>query len=334
MTVIYWGVLREHDRSGPEHIDGLPSEPVGAGTAQGRLRIALSFEGHARFLVPVDMRTRQISVEEGTLLTVALSTLHIGGAQCRFIDIVCRERYLEPIFSDFCEEICRKIEKGEAGARAVEGTFREYRSLFAVARSREISLEKITGLLGELEVLKWLLEYNSEAVRNWLGPTGNRHDFSASGVSAEVKTTLSSGSDIITISSLEQLSPSKDRALHLLFLRFEEVGGQGLRISRQIAHMRERCADQSLLDERLKMLDYYDEDADKWDERAFAFVSRRFFRVEDDFPRLGPDLLSEGELRQGIGKVSYQLDLRSASRFALEQGEEVELLEKLGRAGV
>lgn len=333
MTGIYWGVLRDHKLNRPENAEGFSAEPVGNETPKGRIRIALSPEGRARFLVPVDIRTRQISVEDGTLLSVSISTLHIGGTPCRFIDIVCRERHLEPIFSDFCEEICRKIENGEPGQRAVEGSFAEYRSLFAVARSREISLEKITGLLGELEVLGWLQKHDRKAVRNWFGPTANRHDFSASDVAAEVKTTLSSGSDIITISSLEQLSPSKDRALHLLFLRFEEVGGQGLRISRQIARVRDRCSDPSLLDERLRQLDYYEEDAVKWDERSFAFVSRRFFRVEDDFPRLGPDLLSEGELRQGIGKVSYQLDLRAASRFALDKDEETDLLVQLSGAG-
>ena len=332
MTDIYWGVLRDHGMSGSENVDGLPTEPVSIETAQGPVRVALTAEGHARFLVPVDIRTRQISVEGGTLLSVSLKTLHIGGAPFRFIDIVCNERHLEPIFSDFCEEVCRKIENGNTAQRSVEETFYAYRSLFAIAHSRQIPLEKIVGLLGELEVLGWLLEHDPGAVGNWLGPTGSKHDFSASAVSGEVKTTLSSGSDTVTISSLEQLTPVGERALHLLFLRFAEVGRQGLKISQRIARVRDACIDPSLLDERLEKLDYYEEDADKWDERSFSFEARRFYRVTEDFPRLGSDLLVEGELRQGIGKVSYVLDLRAASRFALNQSEEAQLLERLSGA--
>ena len=68
-------------------------------------------------------------------------------------------------------------------------------------------------------------------VECWVGPTGGRHDFRRGAIAVEVKTTRAHTSRQVTIHGEDQLDAPDGGALHLHFVRLEEVPSGGASVT-------------------------------------------------------------------------------------------------------
>lgn len=100
---------------------------------------------------------------------------------------------------------------------AVLGAIDRFASVIKVKQS--VSLEKILGLWGELEVLERMLRnLGPHSLDSWYGCEADTHDFRLGDLEIEVKTTLRARS-VHVINGLGQLQRSKDRNLILVSLQ-------------------------------------------------------------------------------------------------------------------
>ncbi|MEE2526494.1 PD-(D/E)XK motif protein [Hyphobacterium sp. HN65] len=333
MPEIFWGVIRERVQSnGASESSGIDTEPLGCNTRVGPVRIALGDAGAARLLVPVKLEENRFECETGPNLYARLSMLSLDGQPRQFIDLCCNAADLEPIFSDFCEQVCRHLDSGLTGKPAVLKTIEEFRQLFQRENQKSVELSKVLGLLGELSLLNDLLEQNERAAATWLGSGPHRRDFVGTAIAAEVKASVRRGQPIVTISSIDQLEPGTDEELFLVYYRFEEVGGNGLRVSALVEAARENAVDLDHLNKRLEAAGFDNDARAAWDARAFRVVERRMYSVPADFPRLGRDLMIDGQLRPGVSNVKYDLDLDHASEWRLDPPKEQDFLTRLAGA--
>lgn len=122
----------------------------------------------------------------------------------------------------FVAKIVEELQQGHFFSSAISHSLNEYELLL---QSRKLlSLEKQTGLLGELLLLAYLCSKDPvSALRSWLGPESEQHDFSFDTFDLEVKTTKSERRSH-RIGSATQLQPSENRALMFLSIQITAAG--------------------------------------------------------------------------------------------------------------
>ena len=180
--------------------------------------------------------------------------------------------------------------------------------------NRVLSLEKQIGLLGELLVLRDLIQLGkTDALNSWLGPEGGEHDFKFVEFDLEVKTTISEKRSH-RIGSLSQLTPSGDRTLLLASVQLTRTtGALGFSIAELVDWIKSNS--DSIWDQLAEKLRHCG-----WREDHSHLYSARFelrsepltFRVDSNFPRLMSETLElSEELMPRISEVSYRVDLES-----------------------
>ena len=158
----------------------------------------------------------------------------------------------------------------------------------------------------------------STAVDSWHGPKGSVKDFWLDQCVFEVKTSLSNAQKI-TISSPEQLDSRGIRNLFLFYVPLTEMPTQGKTLVHFINNVRERLESNKLvLDEFEKRLvsawrdsgspakRYVDDDEGEYDVGyRVCEEDMKFYRVNDDFPRLTPEKLER--LKVSVEKYDVEL---------------------------
>lgn len=175
-----------------------------------------------------------------------------------------------------------------------------------------LGAEKQIGLLGELLVLKELVDLSSlSALHFWEGPNKSEHDFKFTSADLEVKTTTSERRHH-KIGSIRQLMESPGRALNLASIQLTKTSGNaGFSLGEVVADLTIDLAPlQDLFIERLNKAG--------WRLRHNHLYSMRYslrsepivFQVKESFPRLLPSRLNlepEQELR--ITDIEYRINL-------------------------
>jgi len=142
-------------------------------------------------------------------------------------DSVCIELFTDskelfrPIYALICDVLSR-IADGETDAlHALEASLYDFELL--IARSAQLSKEKVVGLYGELLVLESLIAEDSFPADVWIGAKREPHDFRLGVMELEIKTTTSNVRKH-TIHGLNQLSPTPNHTLHLVSVRLGSAG--------------------------------------------------------------------------------------------------------------
>ena len=169
------------------------------------------------------------------------------------------------------------------------------------------------GLIGELLFLNHLADYlgDEAAVRSWLGPPREQHDFSLEGFDVEVKTT-ESDSRVHTVSSETQLMASPGRRLFLLSIQISEAGSdsEGFSLEELVRDTRSRSAHApELLEQRLIEAGWDDDLSNLYSSRIVYHSEPLVYSVTEDFPsitRSAVDALPRGER---VAQVRYRIDL-------------------------
>ena len=184
--------------------------------------------------------------------------------------------------------IVDRLDRDEGLQSSVRSSLQELKHLLArfvlISRGREV------GLVGELLFLRHLAKHygDSAAIRSWLGPPREPHDFFLSDFDVEAKTTEGERR-IHTVSSETQLMPSPGRRLFLLSIQLSEAGadGKGQSLRQLVDEARSRAGDATeLLEYRLLESGWDDQLSDLYTTR-FVFRSvPQIFEIGPDFPAI------------------------------------------------
>lgn len=292
----------------------VPSIDSGVDTGYGRARYALGDQGQPRLLVPIGwmiMDGEQVSTSK---LRVTLARFDVRGTATLFLDVMCLDRALDPVFAELAEEILRRVGEGVAPVAAVRDSIDDFRTLLREDR-REASESVILGLVGELEVLRRLASHNPESLAMWVGPLEQRHDFRRDSHALEVKTSGRADATTVTIHGIEQLAAPANGSLHLVHVRLEQVGAGALSVGTIFDDLVELGCGKSKLREMLAALGCDDPHAEAWNRLTFSLEGLSCYQVVEGFPRIVLASFSGGSLPAGVGAVEYQLDLVQAAAY-------------------
>ena len=311
-----WSLLR----AGAQQATGveIPTLASDVATQAGPARFALGEHAEARLLLPLEKGETVRGFAEAPSLRILVSTYVTDGQTTRYLDLTCVVAELETVFADVAAEILARIGGGQGCVPAAQSTIRDFRRL--LLRSQPIPTMTISGLVGELLLLRRLLTRAPSAWRTWRGPLGDRHDFRSGNRSLEVKTSLQA-SMAITISSIDQMAPPSGGSLHLLHLRLEEVAEGQLSVSTLGRAVLSQADDPDQVRSRLSALGCTDVDSRQWNTVAFRLEEEVLYLVDDHFPKLTPDLLPGGKLPVGVTNVSYRVDLSTAHQSRCNETE-------------
>jgi len=230
-----------------------------------------------------------------------------------------RQNGLEAVFGRLCQDLVDASE-GVPDEKALVALFKDrlnlWKKLFQHGGNGFLLPHEIKGLIAEMLVLETLVRDGKrdvqEVVTGWVGPLGADQDFLYSDKAIEVKA-LGPGTEIVSISSLEQLDCTVPMHLVTTILRQATSGEQGAislnllaaRIEGLIAVSPEalKTFQERLLEARYVEHEFYD-------TVLFEPVSRASYRITDTFPRLTGNMVS-----YGIVSASYAIELDAISEF-------------------
>ena len=314
-----WTILRSGGQQ-PSGIE-IPTKPSRVSTVHGAIRLALGANGEARLLLPLGGGESAKGLVGAPTLSIDISIYREAGIPRRFLDLTCLASELETVFAEVAEQILSRVEAGSGCMDAARSTIEEFRALLVRPPSADVTLPKIAGLVGELLVLKRLLDRSPKAWKCWRGPAGDRHDFAMWTTALEVKVTLRRGKTEISINGLEQLAEPAGGKLFLQHLELEAVGAGMLSVS-SLAHASLDIASQpDRVRELLSALGCHDVDDPAWNTTNFRLEAEGLYRVAPGFPRLVRSSFPGGIIPDGISNVCYSADLAGAAEFRIDPAD-------------
>ena len=311
-----WERLRKgsHEASGLE----IPTLPAGVLAPAGPVRLALGQQGEPRLLLPLMGRDRVPKLPPTPSLRIGDVVYQHSGQSLRFLDVTCVVGDLEGVFAEVADEILSRIANGQDCVRATQSTLEDFRALLIATPVGEKPAGTVCGIVGELLVLNRLLDRTPVAWRAWCGPVGDRHDFRAGASSLEVKSSMDTTEQLVSIHGIDQLLPPVNGTLHLVHLVLEKVPGGMLSVSALARAAMEKADDPGEVRSRLVAIDCANPDAPEWNSISFRLAGERMFHVIEGFPRLVEHDLVRGSLQMGVASIEYQVDLSAARQFLVD----------------
>lgn len=298
--VAEWGFVEA-----PTH--DINSRPIGLTVDAGSVRIAVDVDGTLHLLVPV-AGSRPIPPDTRSRGVVVLAQeLMLDGVTSRYVDLVCVDPSLRPVFIRLAGDVCeRLIDESGDPVRTVLTTVDEWRDLFRPSREK-VDVSTVEGLFGELLVVRELATSDPlTAVEPWVGPTSARHDFESPMADLEVKTALEHRT-AVTIHGLDQLQPIDGRRLLLVLihLRRDEHGSTVVDLVDELV---QTGVPRVALHSRLAGVGYHETRAEPWQQQRWTHEATTLWEVGSDFPGVRRADLPDQRTR-AIGRLSFELEL-------------------------
>jgi hypothetical protein len=314
-----WVVLRSGGRE-PSGIE-IPTKPSGVTSAHGPIRMALGSSGEARLLLPLGGAESSKGIVGAPSLSIETSIYKESGVPRRFLDLTCLSGELETVFAEVAEQILSRVEAGSSCLDATRSTIEEFRALLIRPPGTEVTLQMVAGLVGELLVLKRLLDRSAEAWRSWRGPAGDRHDFAKASTALEVKVTLRKGKTEVSINGLEQLAEPAGGRLFLQHFELEVAAAGLLSVSSLGRAAIENSSNPDEVRKLLSALGCLDVDDEAWNRSSFRLENEALYAVVEGFPRIVSASFPGSGLPAGLSKVCYVTDLAEAASFRVQPAE-------------
>jgi hypothetical protein len=322
-----WTFLRAGGK-GPSDL-GIPTKPVGINAPAGPVRVALGDKGEARLLLPLAQDEDPSSIVGAPALEITVIVLDEHLKTRRFLDLTCGVSELEVVFAEVVDQIIERISAGVSCTNAVRSTIDEFRALLTSRARSDAPREKMAGLIGELILLKELLDRSSDGWKAWRGPEGARHDFVTGSVAFEVKVTMKKGKGTITVNGLEQLCEPTGGNLYLQHYELEAAANGPLSIGSLASAILTRASDP----ERVTALigaagcaSVYDI---AWNSMSFRLEGDRTYIVDDGFPRIIGSSFVDGKAPASVSALTYCVDLGLASSNLLDHASASAAKERL-----
>lgn len=297
----------------PETLEAYFSAGVPAAvTVSPALGVTLEIEPHAQTLrLVLPARGAEPDVTEFERLSVVRRSR--PGFDEQFVVAVDASEVHYEAYA-FLESILDGMRAGASLRKAVSDSLVGHVAL--LEKRSKLSAEQVAGLWGELELLGFLIEEMgaSEALRAWMGPDAEEHDFAFDAYEVEVKTTTSESRRHV-IGSATQLQPSPGRPLYLLSIQLT-AGSQGngaTTLPQKVALLADRCGSNAFaLMRRLETLGFHADDADLYPRRFQVRSFPRAYLVDDGFPAITqPRLQAAIPQPSLVSDVSYRVDVSS-----------------------
>ncbi|NKY52038.1 PD-(D/E)XK motif protein [Nocardia vermiculata] len=302
----YWDRL-ERDRPSSGH--ALQTAPLPVVTSAGPLLAAVDSDGHRHLLVPVDPHHSVRRGLNGPVLELRRRILEDEHVRSTFADLGCLRSDLNDVFAVLCADVLLAVETAPAQpVKILNRVLDHWKALFQNPGT-PLGAKQIAGLFGELVVLRRLLELDPSAHRLWRGPVGHRHDFSAELNAIEVKTSMAAESREIRIHGLSQLEPPLGGTLALVWLRLEAavVGGTG--VKELIDEVLRLCDDEGAVIIALAAIGYRVAHDDHYRHIRFGLNEERWYRVDDEFPRLTSAHTAAAGVSESVFGIDYSISL-------------------------
>lgn len=209
--------------------------------------------------------------------------------------------------------IVQAMRVGSSFAAATGAALSNLRAI--LAPRRRLTPDQEIGLLGELLVVRRMLEANDEGatIDSWLGPLAEQHDLAFTDHDVEVKTTTSERR-VHVIHGTGQLQPNPGRALWLLSIQVTRAGGaDGVSLAALVSEVRGRLsAHRERFLEYLVELGWRNDDADLYQQRFLLRSKPLAYPVDEDFPAITDERVAEVVPHpQLVSEVSYRVDVTS-----------------------
>jgi len=241
------------------------------------------------------------------------------------LELVLTDQQHQDIFDLLIEDLVNAAEQQEEERKGV-GKFlarlTDWQRLLMRLAPELMSKDIQQGLWGELWTLREVVSPAigfSLGLNAWHGPLEADQDFQFSNVAVEVKTNSSHTFDRLAISSELQLNATPNISLALIVLALNVRPNQGETLPEIVHDCRGVAANAGclqLLEDRLTLLGYKNDDEDSYSDVGYTVRSRLQFRVQDGFPRIVPE-----DLKPGVGEVRYSVSLAECAPFAMSEGE-------------
>ena len=248
------------------------------------------------------------------------------------VELVLTGQQHQDIFDLLIEDLVDAAEQPEderAGVGRFLARLTDWQRLLMRLAPGVMSRESQQGLWGELwtlrEVVGPALGF-APAVQAWRGPLGADQDVQLPGVALEVKTSTAHAFERLVIASERQLDVAPDIALAVIALSLDARPDHGETLSDMVRQIRSAAVDTGclhVLEGRLALFGYRDEEADSYSDIGYAVRSRIQFRIQDEFPRIVP-----ADLRLGVSEVRYSVAVAACTPFKINEGELSELLRR------
>lgn len=222
------------------------------------------------------------------------------------------------LFETLCRDVITAAEQAdhesEALERAIGRTFR-WHYLLRGGRTEALSEDAQKGLIGEIEILKMLIENIGikPALTAWTGPSGAPKDFELPADCIEVKARRGASAPFVKISSEHQLSDVPDRRLWLAVLAVDKVQApHGRTLSDRVTEVRnflEQTEPTAILDWDQHLADAGYDSLHDYSSWRWIHADPDFYRVVDDFPRIATPV------SLGIANITYTLALHACESF-------------------
>lgn len=302
-----WAVLM------PPRAKELASFPLEVVCHAEPCRVAIDGTNARHLLVPTGDEDMSVDPRPAVLGTV-VRKLSFGGPAVAYVDVSCAESDLFPEFDEVVIDVLEAVASARRPASAAIDAIARWRRLFRSSLLRGLSRQAKLGLFAELTVLSSLVESDAGfPVDAWRGPLNEPHDFEAAVRCLEVKG-LSAASDSILVHGLEQLNTHDGRPLDLVLLRVVE-DPDGRTVGDLVEQLRGTVAARADLRTRLSAAGWSDQ-PDRPDLDTFAIEEVHRIVVGPDTPRVAPSSLVAGSLPDGVGDLSYHIDLAAVLPFS------------------
>lgn len=160
------------------------------------------------------------------------------------------------------------------------------------------------SVLGELLLVEILMHRGENP--KWSGAGYGTHDIESDSGSIEVKSTTDRHGSEITISSVHQLSPTKEKPLKLAFVRFEPAP-KGTSIDEVVGRLIAAGYDESSLEQNLSQLGFPLGRESR--RKPYRLLELNVYDVDEQFPAITLNAFKGSKLPTGIVKLMYTVDL-------------------------
>ena len=208
---------------------------------------------------------------------------------------------------------------------AIEIAFTRLRRWHALLRRGKrpgLTEEEVRGLIAELLFLtnEMIPKLGvADAIRSWVGPLGHPQDFAIEKWAFEIKSRLVSTRQVIEISSLDQLeSNAPVLILVVQDLAISQTGVPGsITLAATVTSIRQSTHSSGpeiveLFEKALLSVGY--EDGRRYADTAYTGVSRRYYKIAGDFPRL-----LRSATQNEIVRARYAVDINQCDRFKVAE---------------
>jgi hypothetical protein len=324
-----WAHLRASQEG--DGVIEIPSLDSGVATGFGMARYAIGSHGEPRLLVPTGGLHRTGKLPSTSKLSVGISSLSMAAKTTLFIDVMCLDRSLDPVFAELAEDILRRLVDGDSPQVAVINAIRDFRELLREPTVPNIAESVIVGLLGELFIMHRLALIDPTIVHAWMGPFDQRHDFRREVHALEVKTSTRVDSTHVSISGIDQLEPPLGGRLLLAHVQIERTENGEISLASLVEQLLKAGVDKEALQRGLTELGCTEPEAVEWNWITFIEPQFRIFDVRPGFPAVVRSAFANGYLPLGVTDLKYSIDLDHAKAFELAPSEINNAFERIAR---